>query len=75
MSSISKAVNMIVSKYDELNDVPSGEIVFKIGQTTFKISKETDDISINYISSANVDYTYSCSNKTEFENFVGTLFT
>lgn len=74
MSSISQAVNMIVSKYDELNDVPSGEIVFKIGQTNFKISKENDDISINYISSANVDYTYSCSNKAEFENFVGSIF-
>ena len=75
MSSISQAVNMIVSKYDELNDVTSGEIVFKIGQTTFKIYKENDDISINYISSANVDYTYSCSNKAEFENFVGSIFT
>lgn len=38
---------MIISKYDELNDVTSGEIIFKIGQTTFKISKENDDISIN----------------------------
>ena len=68
------ASKFVVSKYDQLTDVTSGEIVFEIGKTRFKISKENDEITINYNSSALVDFTYSCSKKEDFENFVGTIF-
>ena len=49
-------------------------INFEIGKTRFKISKENDEITINYISSSYVDFTYSCSDRADFENFVGTIF-
>jgi hypothetical protein len=68
------ASKFVMSKYDELTYVTSGYIVFEIGKTTFKISKENDEITINYISSAYADFTYSCSDKADFENFVGTIF-
>jgi len=70
----SLATKFVLSKYDELTDVTAGEINFEIGQTEFKISKENDEITINYISSARVDFTYSCSKKEDLENFVGTIF-
>ena len=68
------ASKFVISKYDELTDVTSGEINFEIGKTCFKISKENDEITINYNSSALVDFTYSCSKKEDFENFVATIF-
>ena len=68
------ASKFVVSKYDELTDVTDGEINFEIGKTRFKISKENDEITINYISSSYVDFTYSCSDRADFENFVGTIF-
>tara|TARA_Y100000389_G_C17341370_1_gene453503 strand:- start:669 stop:911 length:243 start_codon:yes stop_codon:yes gene_type:complete len=68
------ASKFVVSKYDQLSDVTNGEINFEIGKTRFKISKEKDEITINYISSAYVDFTYSCSDREDFENFVGTIF-
>tara|TARA_B000000475_G_scaffold79679_1_gene64488 strand:+ start:350 stop:589 length:240 start_codon:yes stop_codon:yes gene_type:complete len=73
-SNQSLAAKFVLSKYDELTDVTDGEINFEIGQTGFKISKENDEITIKYISSAQVDFTYSCSKKEDFENFVGTIF-
>lgn len=73
-SNQSLAAKFVISKYDELTDVTDGEIKFEIGQTEFKISKENDEITINYISSARVDFTYSCSKKEDLENFVGTIF-
>ena len=71
----SLAAKFVLSKYDQLNDVTEGEINFEIGKTGFKISKEKNDITINYISSRNVDFTYYCTKKEDFENFVRSIFT
>lgn len=64
----------IISKYDAINDNVCNRIDFEIGKTKFVISKEDDDVTINYISSVNVDVTFNCTRREDFENFVSGMF-
>lgn len=68
------ATDLIISKYDAINVNTCDSIEFEIGKTKFVISKEDNEITINYMSSVDADVTFSCTRKEDFENFVTGMF-
>lgn len=69
-----RAVKYIISKYDTMKKCNDDVIEFDVGKTAIKISEENDEIWIKYISMHGVEINYGCSNISQLEDYVKTIF-
>lgn len=74
MNETTFAENYLLSKYDEIAKEDNGALDFYIQKTKFTITKTNTDIELIYTSSRNVEITYSCSNRSDLENYAKQLF-
>ena len=69
-----RAVKYIISKYDTMKECNKHVIQFDVGKTAFEISQEDDGIWIKYISMHGVEVNYGCSDISQLEDYVKTIF-
>lgn len=74
MNETTLAENYLLSKYDEIANEDNGAVDFYIQKTKFTITKTNTDIELIYTSSHNIEFTYSCSNRSDLENYAKQLF-
>ena len=74
MNETTFAENYLLSKYDEIANEDNGAVDFYIQKTKFTITKKNTAIELIYTSSHNIEFTYSCSNRSDLENYTKKLF-